>query len=404
MSGDEFRPTERALAFLLSPQGSALLARLAADWVSEKDLLHHIDRLRREVPHDVAAAAIEVTLLRSRAAVKFARASEMFFTRQALEQASAEIVSRYHASRYTPYPTAADLCCGIGGDALALAVHAEVWAIEIDPIRLQMAGANCAVYGVGERLRTICDDVTTYRLPTGMPLWIDPSRRANGRRVYSLREYGPPLPALLCLAERAPGTGIKLSPGVHYGELAAMLGSTPYEVEIVSAHRQAREAVLWLGELRTAARRATLLPGEHTLTDRPLSGPVPVVPASRYLYEPDPAVIRAHLVEHLAEHLGAAKIDDQIAYLTSDSLIETPFATAYEVQEAMPFNLKRLNQRLRRMDIGELVVKKRGFPVDPEQFRQRLKYGGGTRRIVVVLTRVQDQPTALICAAGEKAG
>jgi hypothetical protein len=63
----------------------------------------------------------------------------------------------------------------------------------------------------------------------------------------------------------------------------------------------------------------------------------------------------------------------------------------------MPFQLKRLNHRLQALDIGELVIKKRGFPVDPEQFRRRLKYGGGRRTIVLVLTHAGGRPTALIC-------
>jgi hypothetical protein len=122
-----------------------------------------------------------------------------------------------------------------------------------------------------------------------------------------------------------------------------------------------------------------------------------VTPVARYLYEPDAAVIRAHLVEHLAVAIGATKVDEQIAYLTADELIETPFATAYRVKEGIPFGLKRINQYLRTLDVGELVIKKRGLAIDPERFRRQLKYGGEQDRVVLVLTRIRDQPTALIC-------
>jgi hypothetical protein len=193
------------------------------------------------------------------------------------------------------------------------------------------------------------------------------------------------------------GAGIKLSPGIDYWELGGLVGNAPYEVEIISVRGEAREAVLWVGELTTTQRRATLLPGGHTLTDHLLPEPVSITPPGNYLYEPDAAVIRAHLVERLAQELGATKIDDQIAYLTSDKLTWTPFATPYRVDETMPFQLKRLNQRLRTLDIGELIIKKRGFPVDPEQFRRRLKYGGGRHKIVLVLTHVLGRPAALLC-------
>jgi hypothetical protein len=108
-------------------------------------------------------------------------------------------------------------------------------------------------------------------------------------------------------------------------------------------------------------------------------------------------VIRAHLVEHLAHDLPACKIDPDIAYLTADTLVETPFAAAYRVDEVMPFGLKAVNKSLRALDIGELVIKKRGFGVDPEAFRRRLRYGGGKDKVVLVLTRALGQPLALIC-------
>jgi hypothetical protein len=386
-----------ALSFLLSSEGRALLGHLAAMDVSEASLLHHTERLRREYAPDVVAAALDLSLLRKKGRYKFARSDEMYFTRQALEQASAEVVSRYRARRFVRYPRVVDLCCGIGGDGLALAAHAEVLALDVDPVRARMAEANAAVYGVGDRLRAECGDVTTYPIAQGSAAWADPSRRVAGRRIFATDAYQPPLSVLLELTSTVPGLGIKLSPGVDYAELDALLGGREYEVEIVSVQGEAREAVLWLGELCTARRRATLLPGEHTLTAHPLAKRVPVTRVAQYLYEPDAAVIRAHLVEHLAVAVGASKVDEQIAYLTADQLIETPFATGYRVERVIPFGLKRINQCLRTLDVGELVIKKRGLAIDPEQFRRRLKYGGRQARVVLVLTRIRDKPTALIC-------
>jgi len=389
----------KALSFLLSPPGEALLGELAGQSVNERTLLEQTERLRRDYPADVVAAALDLTLLRRKARRKFSRADEMFLTRQALEQASAEVVARYRARRFRRYTRVADLCCGIGGDALALARRAEVLAIDHDPLRLSLVEANARAYDVADRVHTLCTDATSTPLDLEVALWADPARRAGGRRAFSVKDYVPPLAALLPAALRAPGAGIKLSPGVRYRELDAALGDTPYEVEIISVRGHAREAVLWLGELRTVRRRATLLPGEHTLTDASAPPAIPTRAPERYLYEPDPAVIRAHLVEHLAVKLSATKLDPEIAYLTSDRQVETPFARAYRIDEAMPFQLKRLNRRLRAIEIGELAIKKRGFPVDPERFRHRLRYARtpGGPIVVLILTHVQGQPTALFC-------
>ena len=117
---------------------------------------------------------------------------------------------------------------------------------------------------------------------------------------------------------------------------------------------------------------------------------------SLYLYEPDPAVIRAHVIGQLAERLHAAQIDREIAYLTADRAIDTPFARCWRVIEWLPWNLKRLRARLRALEAGTVTVKKRGSPLDSDALARQLS-GGGARALVVVLTRVADQPAALIC-------
>ena len=119
-------------------------------------------------------------------------------------------------------------------------------------------------------------------------------------------------------------------------------------------------------------------------------------PPSAYLYEPDPAVIRAHVIGQLAEQIGAAQIDREIAYLTADRAIATPFARCWRVIAWLPWNLKRLRARLRALDAGAVTVKKRGSPMDTDALARQLS-GDGTRALVVVLTRVADQPAALIC-------
>ena len=134
----------------------------------------------------------------------------------------------------------------------------------------------------------------------------------------------------------------------------------------------------------------------------PTFGTVPATPVGQYVYEPDGAVVRAHLIENLAREIGATKLGEEIAYLTSSSFLDTPFAVPYIVEESMPFSLKRLNRRLRAFDVGELIIKKRGFPVDPEQFRHRLKYGGSQRRLTLILTRVESRPTAILCRRADR--
>jgi hypothetical protein len=107
-------------------------------------------------------------------------------------------------------------------------------------------------------------------------------------------------------------------------------------------------------------------------------------------------VIRAHLVGQLAAELGAAQLDREIAYLTADTVVTTPFARCWRVIEWLPFGLKRLRGRLREHGAGPVTVKKRGSPLDPDALARSLS-GDGGRPLVVVLTQVSGRHAALIC-------
>jgi hypothetical protein len=114
-----------------------------------------------------------------------------------------------------------------------------------------------------------------------------------------------------------------------------------------------------------------------------------------WLYEPDPAVLRAGLVTTLAVQLGAHQLDPDIAYLAAPERRATPFARAYAVEAAMPFQLKRLRQHLRSLGVGTLTVKKRGSPLEPEALIRQLRLTGPESR-TLFLTHVAGEPWALV--------
>src|SRR5690606_14920107 len=139
--------------------------------------------------------------------------------------------------------------------------------------------------------------------------------------------------------------------------------------------------------------RATLLPGPRTLPSRGLPDPA-VRPPGRYLYEPDGAVIRAHLVAEVARELDGGLVDPAIAYITADAHRPTPYATAYEITDRLPFNVKKLKALLRERRVGTLTVKKRGSAVAPEELRRKvLPKPHGSAAVTVFLTRVAGAPT-----------
>jgi SAM-dependent methyltransferase len=362
----------------------------------EVDFLAHFSALSRRFPAEMVRPALETAVLRLEAAAKFPFADQMYFTRPALEQATAYPVASYRAKRYRAFKRAADLGCSVGSDSLALAEYCQVCGLDLDPLRLEMARANLEALRPGSGTLFAQADLA-HPLPLrpgpNLALFFDPARRSDSRRLFSVREYQPPLSILREWLPRTPALGVKISPGVKLEELA----SYQAELEFISYKGELKEAVLWFGPLASAHRRATLLPGPHQMTAAaPFTERLPVLDPQAYIYEPDPAVIRSGLVALLGLELGAAQLDPEIAYLTAPSRQDTPFARSWQVLDWLPFQLKRLRAYLRERGVGEVVVKKRGSPLQPERLIRDLRLSGTEQRILF-LTMLRGRPVVLVC-------
>jgi hypothetical protein len=417
---------ETLVAFLRSPAGAEALAALAARDLGDSHTIGLLSELRRRFAPAEAAALLTQARLRQRAAsthsdtAKFPWAERMLFVAEALEQATAWPVARHRAERLhalAPPGLVLDLGCGIGGDLLALAHLRPATGYESDPLRAAMARANVdAVFGTAgppHPVEVVTGDwvaaLAAGTLPAAAAAFADPARRQEGRqgvrRVFGLEEMTPPLAALLRLQAQVPALAVKVAPGVQAADLPP--GAA---VEFVSHAGVCKEAVLWFGPLAEtegpAAREGSPLEGArrwasvhdgvawHALPAHGVPPPLGPLAPGQALYEPDPAVIRAGALAELCALLGAHLFAPDIAYLVSDAVGEdaqaTPFARAFRVREVFPFALKRLNRRLAELGIGQVEIKKRGFPVEPEEMRRRLKLAG-SGRAVVFLTRRGDE-------------
>ena len=246
---------------------------------------------------------------------------------------------------------------------------------------------------MGTRFEPVQADLNELAPLDVQGVFFDPARRdSRGRRIRSVVDYQPPLALIDQWRTKVPEAAVKISPAVDYAELPREA-----EVEFIAVGGDVREGVLWYGSLRGAnERRATLLPQGDTLTELDYPGTaVAVTPPAAFLYEPDGAVIRAHLVQNLARALDATQIDAEIAYLTSGRQIDTPFARCFSLEAWFPFQLKRLRHYLREHNVGQVTVKKRGSPIDPIALQKQLRLKGTEQR-VIFLTHVLGEPAVLI--------
>jgi len=378
---------------LLGPTGRSALAAATDAEPNEAKYLHVLTALRKHFPADLARAAIETVLLRRKATVKFSRAADMYFLKESLEVSSSEIIARYRAERFAKYDCVGDFGCGIGGDTIGLATaNRTVVAIDSDPVRLRMAEENLKAYGHPGNF--IAADLLTEPLPLVPAAFADPGRRSEGKRFLSLQDYAPPPGEVIARLPKNFPIGFKLAPGASWEDL----GLFPGEVEFIALDGELKEAVLWLGDLRTTARRATLLTSAGsrlTMEAETVDERRDQVEVGTYLYDPEAAVNRAGLVPNLATALDASPVDAVVQLLTADCHRETPFATVYRVDALLPLDAKKISAWLRSNDIGRITAVKRGSLADTDELQSKWKLSGAKHRFVL-FTRAASQQVAIV--------
>lgn len=386
------------LVALLSPEGLRLLDSLPP-YRSERDVLQLVSELRKQ-GHSPAlvAAVLTQSKLRRKAQAKFGEfASQMLFTEAGLEQATRLPVAARHAGRFRAagLRSVADLGCGIGGDALALAaLELEVTAVDADEVTAAIASFNLAPFPTAVVEQKRAEDVDLRGIDG---VFLDPARRTAGHtQTERLTDPDDYTPSLGFAYELATGrsVGLKLGPGFDRD----LIPSTA-EAQWVSVDGQVVELGLWFGALaRPGIHRAALvLRGDAAdeLTADADSDDVEVGPPGEYLYEPDGAVIRARLIGDLARSIDGRMLSEQIAYITADAPVATPFAAGFRILETLPYAEKDLKKALHQRGIGTLEIKKRGVDVDPAALRRRLSLNGD-RPATLILTRVAGRHTALL--------
>jgi hypothetical protein len=363
---------------------------------SKADVLAIITKLRKAGhPALLVTEVITQARLRTRAKAKFGDfASSMLFTEAGLEQATRLQVAAVHAERLKlgGYKKIADLGCGIGADSLAFAsLGLEVTAVEQDSQTAALASFNLAPF---PNAQVQVSDAEQFDLTSFDAVWLDPARRDLERKgakhiTLTPADFSPNLDWSFGIAKPK---GIKLGP-------AFPLELIPTEVEAqwVSHQGDLVELVLWFDGLRDKPGRTALMlkDGQRYIfeglgLERSVVGSL-----KQYIYEPDSSLIRSQLLGEFASQQGLTGVSEGIAYLSSESLISSPWLKTYEVLETLPLDELTIRKALAQRGIGRLEIKKRGVDITPEELRPKLKLKG-EGAATLILTKVGDARRALI--------
>ena len=343
---------------------------------------------RRQHPEYAVPCAIAVSQCRLKAADKFPLQSEaLWAVPEALQQATSARVAAYKAQRIADLAQpkiVLDLCCGIGGDMLALSHLAPVLAMDISMVRAWMAHHNAMVFPAKYPAMVVQGDLRNFpvRLTSGIFVHIDPARRSGGNRNHDFASMHPAPRVLFGVLEKAFAGVIKLSPAVNFSTLPTG------HLELISEHGTVVQALLWTGSVRTKLgenkRTATVIDLATTwsICDSSTDLAAPELHAhqpEKWLYEIDGAVTRAGLAAALAKELKLQWLSPDGGYMTGPQYLQHPALTAFEVYDNFAYTESELFRKLKDAGnkhppaAGTIEVKTRGgLGLNTDQLQKKL--------------------------------
>jgi hypothetical protein len=381
--------------WLISEEAQPWLAEMSAELAGRPPSPAQIRSYRERLGTIRALLVFEQVELRARAAEKFSRSGELFFTRRGLEQATDEAIAAYKALRFTHASMIADLCCGVGGDAMALAKYAGMVLVDRDPVSLLWASANVQRLA-GHDVKTFAEDVAPRHLGSVSAWHIDPDRRPAEKRTTQVDLGDPGVEVLDALLARCPHGAIKLAPAAAVP--AAWLAAS--DREWIESRGECRQQVAWFGDLAEAPGRhtATLLDGQGEACSFVGRGEAAVDEAEklgRFVYDPSPSLVAARLFGALAEVLELRAVSRHSLYLTGEESLTHPHLQTFEVEAELPLDVRQLKAYLRERKIGRLEIKKRGVPMTPETLRPQLDLAGDGQA-TLLLMRLESGMRAVV--------
>jgi hypothetical protein len=372
--------------WLVSAEGRDALAAQPDDLPTEPNRL--VATLRKTFPAGEASALAEQLTLRARSVKHHGGHRDFLFTAEGLEMMTHPLVAERRAARLAGSErVVVDLTTGLGGDLYPVAQsQVRCAGMDLDPVHALLAAANTGVAVVRGNAERAPFEMAK------LAVIIDPSRRSADLRRFNPAAFAPRWDEAVAVAASAAVAVLKAPPGIDASYIPP--GT---EIEAVQLGRSMREVSIWFGQGAEAGlRRAVLLPAEEIMHSGEAEARQEPGPPAAFLFDPESCVTRATLVRQLAARLGAWLLDAHVAYLSADQPAFSPFAATFEVLEALPFSVGRLKQRLRERDWRPDEIRRRAFPVEPDELRKLLGKLEGDP-VTLVCTTIGRERTVFVC-------
>jgi hypothetical protein len=361
-------------------------------------LITQLRELYPHYPNEIISRIIDLAIYshRAKSASGYAGVMPWLFTEQTYVQSSEpafadHVIARLNVTSYTFI----EICTGSGMHAYSACKHGarEVITYELDPFIASLAKLNTIQHGY--EINSLCIDGSSAEVTSEDILWADPSRRTNGKDRKKLSGiYAPDLTILIEKARKAKRAGIKIAPGERI--------EGDYSKEFLGSGRECREQILWFntdvidGSVTLIDKRKTFVPMAKGYLPKCVDKDS--IRDYAYLLEPHPALIRGDLTSMYVEH-DIALIDGSIAYGLTNMLQDADWFTHFRILHQEAYSRRRLQECIKQFQWNALTeIKKRGFPIEPDDIRKQLKFDISSEKFgVVILTRKDNDHQMFFC-------
>lgn len=316
----------------------------------------------------------------------------LFPVHLSIEQCSSEAAAKYKAGLLDGQ-TFADLTGGLGIDTFYISQHfQQTDYVEMQTELCDLARHNFAILKADVKVLNETAEDYLKRCEPKDCIFIDPARRdEHGRKTISISDCTPDVAALQdLLRQKAKRVLIKLSPMLDISKALEELCHVK-EVHVVAVANECKELDLimerdYQGEVHFVCvnlmtnqqELCFTMAEERNSTTRLADG------VMKYLYEPNPALMKAGCFKLLTACFDVYKLHRNSNLYTSDRLILDFPGRVFEVQDWAPYNKKIKSTLL--ADVKKASVAVRNFPLSVAELRKNLKIADGDENYVFATT------------------
>ncbi|RKS53142.1 hypothetical protein BC962_1388 [Gillisia mitskevichiae] len=319
-----------------------------------------------------------------------------------LEQTSSEITAKYKSQLITG-DTLIDLTGGFGIDDYYFSKRfKKVIHCELNAELSELASHNFSELGASNIKTHIGDGLEILKELGEKVNWIylDPARRDDyGGKVFLLEQCTPNVPKnLKLLFQNSDNILIKSSPLLDLSAGIAELRKVT-EIHIVAVNNEVKE-LLWVLNRNISKeikiKTINITKNETQVFEaifEELLAPIKYSSALKFLYEPNPAIMKSKLFSALATETNTKKLHSNSHLFTSEVLQAFP-GRSFEIMEVLNYNKKALKRSLK---LKKANITTRNFPKTVSEIRKELKIEDGGKDYLFFTTDLNNDKIVLEC-------